>query len=142
MKKTKIHIILIGAIATFSILVAVLTIHIYMVRKPFVPDSSTIAMARLDLKEPISTEDCAQITTWLYQQPGIDHVLINKSTQIAIFSYYPTKTSADQIVGNFKKNLSFKAERFVPTEAQMKSGCPINVNSPSYIVTKYFNQLF
>jgi hypothetical protein len=142
MKSSKIKKILLGTVTIFSIFVAVLIIHIYWVTRPKSSDSSTIAMARIDIKEPISTKDCQQITTWLYQQKGIDHVLVNPSTQIAIFTYFPIKTKADIVVSNFKKSLPFKAERFVPTEAQMKSGCPINTNSPTYIVSKYLNQLF
>jgi hypothetical protein len=142
MKSSKIKKILLGTISIFSILVAVLIIHIYWVTRPKAPDNTTIAMARMDIKEPISAKDCQQIATWLYQQKGIDHVLINQSNQIAIFTYYPIKTKADVVVSNFKKSFSFKAERFVPTEAQMKSGCPINANSPTYIVSKYLNQLF
>lgn len=142
MKLKKAKKILLGAISIFSILVAILVIHIYWVTRPKAPDNSTIAMARIDIKEPISEQSSHQITTWLYQQKGVDHVLINQSTRIAIFTYYPIKTNADEIVGNLKKSLSFKVERFVPNEAQMKSGCPINANSPSYIVSKYLNQLF
>lgn len=142
MKFSKIKKVLLYTLSIFSILVAVLIIHIYWVTRPKAPDSNTIAMARLDFKEPIKANDCQQITTWLYQQKGIDHVLINQTTQIAIFTYYPIKTKADVVVSNFKKSFSFKAARFVPTEAQMKSGCPINANSPTYIVSKYLNQLF
>ena len=142
MNTKKIKEILIGTISVMGLLIAILAIHIYLVTRPKAPDAYTIAMARIDLKQNIDEQDNKKISDWLSQQDGIDHVLVNTKTQIAVFTFYPAKTSADKIVSNFKRSLTYKADRFIPTEAQLKSGCPINSNSPGYIVSKYLKQIF
>jgi len=65
----------------FLFLVLVLAVHIYWVTRPKAPDANTKIMARIDIKQPITQADADKITTWLYQQKGIDHVLVNDSRE-------------------------------------------------------------
>ena len=92
----------------FLFLVFVLAVHIYFVYRP-APDANTRVMARIDIKQQLNQDDSNKITAWLYHQKGIDHVLVNPQTRIVIFTFYPVKTSGDQIVNNFKANFPFKA---------------------------------
>lgn len=134
--------ILLYSLSIFLLLMVVLSVHIYMVTRPKAPDAYTIAMARIDIKQPINTADANYIGAWLHQQKGIDQVLVNPETDIVVFSFYPVQTTADQIVHNFKAALPYKAERFVPTAAVLQSGCPVASNSTSYIVYHFFSHLF
>lgn len=108
----------------FGILTIVLAIHIYWVTRPKTPDPHTIVMARIDIKNHLNQSDANEITTWLYQQKGVDHVLVNPKTQIAIFTFYPAKVSGDQIVHNFQTSFNYDAKRYVPTKEEMENSCP------------------
>ena len=142
MKKKVVKKILFYSISIFLLLTIVLAVHIYMVTRPKAPDAYTLAMARIDLKQPINAEDASKIGAWLHQQKGVDQVLVNPQTDIVIFSFYPVQTNANQIVHNFKTALPYKAERFVPTEAEMQSGCPVASTSASYKVYHFISHLF
>jgi hypothetical protein len=113
-----------------------------MVTRPKAPDAYTIAMARIDLKQSITSEDASKIGAWLNLQKGIDHVLVNPQTNIVVFTFYPIKTTAEQIVHDFKANLPYKAERFVPTEADLQSGCPVASTSSSFKAYNFLKHLF
>jgi hypothetical protein len=108
-----------------SLLIIVLAVHIYMVTRPKAPDAKTIAMARIDLKQNINDKDAGTISNWLYQQPGVNHVLCNKESKIVVFTFHPVQMSGNAIVEKFKSDLKYKAERFMPTKEQMQSGCPV-----------------
>jgi hypothetical protein len=118
-----------GTVFTFVFLSLVLCIHIYLVTRPKAPSANSVAMARIDIKQPINQSDAAKITGWLYTQPGVDHVLCNPTTDIVVFTFKPAQTNANAIVQNFKTALNYKAERFMPSEEEMKNGCPVMANN-------------
>jgi hypothetical protein len=128
MKKRNWKRIALAVLSVSYFLVIVLCIHIYRVTRPKAPDPGTRIMARIDIKQPVTEEDAGKITAWLYRQKGVDHVLVNPQTAIAVFTFAPVKNSADQIARDFKSSLPYKAERYLPTEAAMKSGCPAFVS--------------
>lgn len=110
---------------TAVILTAVLAVHLYsVISHKKKADSSTIAMARIDFKQPITATDAGKISAWLHQQKGVAQVLCNDSAAIAVFSYHPAATNADSIIASLKASLHYSAERFIPDQASLKSGCP------------------
>jgi len=130
-------------LSTMLLLGAVLVTHIYLVTRPKAPDAHTIAMARIDLKQAISQQEADQITAWLYSQQGIDHVLCNPQSAIVVFTFYPIKASGNDIVNNFRSNFNFKnAIRYMPTEDELKSGCPVAATSVTYKVYNYISHIF
>ena len=141
MQKRKLKRIAFAVLSVFLFLVLVLCVHIYLVTRPKAPDAHTRIMARIDIKQPITEEDAAKITSWLYSEKGVDHVVLNPQRTIAIFTFAPIKNSADQIVSDFKASLPYKAERVVPTEAQMAAGCPAMASS-TYKVYSFFKHIF
>ncbi len=126
---------------TAALLAIVLLAHIYIVTRPKAPDVHAVAMARIDLKQPISQTDAEKITGWLYQQKGIDHVLCNPSADIVVFTYMPAKTNANEVVSNFKTSLGYSAERYMPCEEDMKGGCPVMANSLQGKVYAFFKRI-
>jgi hypothetical protein len=142
MKKKMIKRFLIGTGTVLLLLVMVLAIHIYVVTRPKAPDAHTRIMARIDIRQDITRDDADKITAWLYQQKGIDHVLCNPQSDIVVFTFFPIKTSADKIVKDFKSSLPYKAERYMPSESEMKSGCPVASTSFSYKVYSFFKHTF
>ena len=139
MKKTIKKILHYGA-ATFLFLAVVLAFHIYYYYRP-APDASTKIMARIDIKQQINQAEANEIASWLCHQKGIDHVLVNPQTSIVIFTFYPVKTSGDQVVKSFKSNFNLKAERFMPSDEQLKNGCPMAASSFTYKVYKLVTKI-
>ena len=133
--------ILIWGTSVTMFLAIVLAIHIYIVTRPKT-DAYTRVMARIDIKQQINQDDANKIATWLYQQQGIDHVLINPKTDIVIFTFSPLKTTANEVVSNFKSNLNYKAERFMPTQDELANSCPVATTSVTYKVYNFFKQIF
>ena len=136
--------ILIGAGGVFLLLLIVLSIHIYIVTHSGITDPRVSAMARIDLKQSITEEDATKVGGWLYGQAGIDHVLCNAKAGIIIFSFYPVKASANQIVSNFKSNFNYpEAVRYVPSEEELKlgNGCPIAKTSITYKIFSFLKNI-
>lgn len=126
MKTTKI--LRIGAI-TLSVLVVVLFVHIYWVTRPQKIDVNSIAMARIDFKTPLTDQQGAAITEWLYAQKGVSHVLCNTKTRIAVFTFYPAQINATQLTAQLSKSMALPASRYLPSSEEMASGCPVLPNS-------------
>ena len=124
MQKRKWKRIALTVLGVFVLGVVVLTIHIYAVTRPRV-DTTTRILARMDIKQAIGQADADKITAWLYQQKGVDHVLVNPQSDIAIFSFAPVQNDADRIVANFTREMPYKALRYKPAAGEMKSGCPV-----------------
>lgn len=133
--------LLLTATITFVVLTGVLAVHLYIVTTPKAPDAGTRIMARVDFTNALTQDNANAITAWLYQQKGIDHALVNPASRIAIFTYFPVKTSADSIVSHLKTAFPFKAERIVPTEADMQAGCPVASNTAASKVLAFFKHL-
>jgi len=134
--------IALGTLSIFGLLVIVLCVHIYVVTRPKPMDAHTRAMARIDIRQPITQADADKITAWLYQQKGIDRVLVNPQSDIAVFTFFPVQTTANRIVGDFKASLPYKAERFIPSADAMKNGCPVASTSATYKVYSFFKHIF
>jgi len=132
MKKRTVKRIVLGTIACVFVLFLVLCVHIYIVMKPQAPDAHTVAMARIDFKQPISPTDADKISGWLYQQTGVSHVLCNPATNIAVFTFYPVKANADDITNRLASSLHYNAKRFVPSAKDMAGGCPVASTSFTY----------
>ena len=141
MQKRKLKRIALTVLSVFLFLVLVLCVHIYIVTRPKAPDEKTRVMVRIDIKQPITEEDAAKISNWLYMQKGVDHVLLNPQRTIAIFTFAPIKNNANQIVSDFTATLPYKAERYMPSAEEMKGGCPA-MASNSYKVISFFKNIF
>ncbi|HVU58349.1 MAG TPA: hypothetical protein VHD83_24980 [Puia sp.] len=117
--------IVLWTVSIFCVLASALAIHIYIVTRPKPVDAHTRAMARIDIRQSITQADADRITTWLYRQKGVDRVLVNPVSSIVVFTFFPIKTNASQVVSDFRTDLPYKAQRFLPTEAAVRSGCPL-----------------
>ena len=131
-----------GILSIAGLLMIVLAVHIYIVTRPKPLDANTRAMARIDIRQPITQADADKITAWLYQQKGVDHVLVNPQSNIAVFTFFPVRTTANEVVGNFKAHMPYKAERFVPGPEALKSGCPVASSSTTYKVFNWLKHIF
>jgi hypothetical protein len=121
------------------LLFAVLCTHIYIVTRPKAPDAHTLVMARIDLKQPITQQEADQITNWMYQQKGIDHVVCNYKMDNVVFTYHPVEANGNDIAQKLRESTGFKNPvRYVPTDSELKSGCPVASTSITYRVYSFF----
>lgn len=126
----------------FGCLTVVLAIHIYWVTRPKPVDAHTIVMARIDIKNSLNQQDADKIQTWLYQQKGVNHVLVNPTSKIAIFTFFPIQTSADQIVQRFQTSFNYEAKRHVPTKEELASSCPALPENVTQKISSYVKNNF
>ncbi len=122
-------------------LTIVLAIHIYLVTRPDPNKEQLRVMARIDFKQDIAPADAQKITAWLYMQKGVDHVLCNDATNIAVFTFSPEMNNANNIVKSLISSTSYKAERYTPSQEDMRSGCPVVVGSITDKVYNMFRQM-
>lgn len=141
MKKKTWKRIALAALSVFGLSILVLAVHIYIVTRPRPADASTRAMARIDIRQPVTQADADRITAWLYGQKGVDHVLVNPKTDIAVFTFFPIQTTADRIFSDFKANLPYKAERYIPSAAALKGGCPVASSSATYRIYSWLKHI-
>ena len=138
--KRKITKILLYSAGTFLFLFVVLAVHIYFVYRP-APDAYTRVMARIDIKQPITQDDANKISAFMVHQKGVDHVLVNPQTSIVVFTFFPVKTTGDQVANNFKAHFNFKADRFMPSAENLKHSCPVAASSYTYKIYKLISKI-
>jgi hypothetical protein len=142
MKTKTIKKVLLYTLSALLVLVIVLFVHIYMVYRPKAPDAYTKVMARIDIKQRITPADANKIAAWMYHQKGVDHVLVNPESDIVVFTFFPIQVNGNQIVDNFKAAFHLKADRFMPTEQQLSSGCPAGgTSSYAYKIYQIINKI-
>jgi len=143
MKKKLVKRIAIGTGSLLGLLLVVLCVHIYIVTRPRPVDPRAIVMARIDMHQDIGQQDADRITRWLDTQPGVSHTLVNPQTEIVVFTFFPARASANEIVKNFKADLHYEnAVRFMPTAAQLSGGCPAGYGRASHSLLSMVTHLF
>jgi hypothetical protein len=143
MQKKTFKKIMTATLSVFMLLVLVLGIHIYVVTRVKPPSEHTRVMARVDFKQHLDQGDADKITAWLYQQKGVDHVLVNPKSQIAIFTYFPVRADANDIVQHLRSSLNYKnAERYILTASDLSKSCPVASTSFSYKVYNTIKHIF
>ncbi|HET6254891.1 MAG TPA: hypothetical protein VFE32_12495 [Puia sp.] len=119
-----------------------LAVHIFVVTRSRA-DGHSRGMARIDLHQKIGRVDADRITAWLSRQKGVDHVLVNPGTAIAVFTYWPMKADPGQIVRAFRDSLSYSwAERYRPTTAEVQKGCPMTATPATNKIYEFIKHLF
>lgn len=62
-------------------------------------------------------------------QKGVSHVLCSTQTKIAVFTFYPAQVNATQLTAQLSKSLGIPANRYLPSNEEIASGCPVLPNS-------------
>jgi hypothetical protein len=110
--------------SVFLLGVIVLGIHIWWVTRAHI-DASSRVLARIDLNQKIGADEAGKITAWLYRQNGVEHVLVNPQTAIAIFSFAPVKNDGSRIAADLARELPYKlARRILPSKSELAGSCP------------------
>jgi hypothetical protein len=121
----------------------VLAVHVYVVTRPPRADRHSRGMARIDLHQRIDRSDADRIRRWLSVQRGVDHVLVNPGSGIAVFTYSPGLADPGAIVRMFRDSLPYsRAVRYLPAAAEMKRGCPMTETPVTNGIYEFFKRLF
>lgn len=107
---------------------AILSIHIYQVTHRKITDPNAIAMARIDFQQDFTRQDAVNYTQWFVKQSGVQNIVFNPEYKNAVFTFYPVRTNATQLVNNFSMLFKVKAKRFIPSKEEMMKGCPVASN--------------
>lgn len=134
--------IFIGLGIIVLVLSTVLGVHIYLVTRPKPIDPNMKVLARIDFQEKITSENSKNIMSFLYAQTGVDHVLVNESSKVVIFSFFPTKANANVLVMAMNKTLGTEGKRYLPSEKELMEGCPVNQESFTMKAYKGFARIF
>ena len=124
------------------LLVAAVTVHVYLVTRVRPHDEHTRILARMDFPRRLTAGDSALITTWLYGRKGVDRVLCNPAGKLVIFSFFAKKTSAGTVINDFNESMAYHVIRHLPSEAEMNMGCPFISGSLGYRMSLFFKHLF
>jgi hypothetical protein len=129
-------------LAVLGLGVVGLAVHIYVVTRPRV-DGHSRGMARIDFHQKLGQGDADRIAAWLSRQSGVDHVLVNRGTSIAVFTYWPMKANPGFIIRAFRDSLPYSgAERYLPTAAEVKKGCPMTATPVTNKIYEFVKHLF
>jgi hypothetical protein len=122
--------------------VAALGIHIYVVTRPRV-DGHSRGMVRIDLHQRLDQGDADRIAGWLRRQRGVDHVLVNRGTAIAVFTYLPGAANPGLIMRSFRDSLPYsRAERYLPGALEVSKGCPMRAAPVTNSIYEFFKHIF
>lgn len=128
------------ALGTLAVLCLVLGVHIYlMTHRP--ADPNRVAMARIDVQQALDEDAAADITQWLYAQQGVEHVLCNPVSRIAVFSYYPARVDANELAARFNRESGYAGKRYVPDAKELMKGCPLAEGGVSARITQMYNKI-
>ena len=141
MKRSLVKKIIVSACSGILLLAMILIIHIYWVYRSKTPDVNSRVLARMDIKQQLTNEDSSKITSWMYRQKGVDHVLVNPHSNIVVFTFFPVQVSGNKIVQDFKTEFPIKAERFMPTAEDLKNSCPVAASSFTYKIYKLITRI-
>jgi hypothetical protein len=129
-------------LAVLGLGVVALAAHIYVVTHGRA-DAHSRGMARIDLHQKIGRADANKIAVWLSQRKGVDHVLVNPGTEIAVFTYWPAKANPGLIIRAFRDSLPYnRAERYMPTAADIQKGCPMTATPVTNKIYEFLKHLF
>jgi hypothetical protein len=143
MKKKTIKRTLLATGAIFMCLVLVLCVHVYLMTRPKAPDAKTVVLARIDLRQPVTPQQAADITAWMYRQKGVNHAMCSATMDNVVFTYKAIENNADDITAAFKAATGFaNAARYIPTEKDLQGSCPVASTSVTYKLCSYFRHLF
>ena len=141
MKKRKWKKIALWSVSVFVALVILLAGHIWWVMRPHI-DARTRVMARIDLHQRIGRADVEKIKSWLYRQKGVQYVLVNPASDIAVFSFAPLQNDGNRIVAAFRAQSGYaQVRRYLPVADANAGGCPVAATSFSYSVYSFMKRV-
>jgi hypothetical protein len=131
--KKKIIKIAAWSLSIVFVLFVVLVVHIYQVTKPVHYDNNDIQLSRIDFKQEIDSTQASEIKHFVAGLPGIENVMFNQHDGTLVYGYNQNQQNSENVYNKLMSFGNYKAQRFMPTEAQLASGCPVGKNKNSFV---------
>lgn len=144
MKKKTILKIAAWTASVFVILLAVLVIHIYMVTSKPKDNLPLSQLSRIDFKQPLSQAQSDEIKGYVASLEGVESTYFNQQNGILVYTYQVGKQTSANVFEQLMKHGSYKAERYIVTEAMLQNGCPMGAGKNTFTghLTRYISNMF
>lgn len=133
MKKRSVIKFLLWTSGIALLLFIVLVVHIYMVTKPVKYDNADLQLARIDFRQELDSAEAATVQHTVKAMPGIVNVFLNRHDRTLVYGYRQGKQTSEEVYNTLMRSGNYKAERFVLSEAQKSSGCPVMQGKGSFL---------
>lgn len=132
MRKKTILQISTAALGFSLLLFVVLCVHLYGIAKKRDEQKGNLTqLSRIDFKESIDSTNALKIKNFVGSMPHVKGTYFNIPAGLLVYGYTPgtleTQTVFDEVM-NFT-NHKYKAERYVVSAEQMKTGCPAGMDN-------------
>ncbi len=109
-----------------------LAIHLFLIQKSK-ENQKVFAMGRIDFKAQTSQENLNGIREYTASINGINNAIYNSQERILVFIYEPKIVDAEMVLRKVKHHSKAVATRYISSETELKSGCPVDLNKFSFI---------
>lgn len=135
--------IIVWSIGIFAFLLTALVVHILISTQTVRNDDRVRQLSRIDFKEPVDSLTAIKIKNTINAMEGVDGSFFNIQQGTFVFIFYPKQQSTEAIFNKVMSLGNFKAERYMPSDANAAAGCPVmDKSSFLYRVGVYFSNLF
>lgn len=142
MKKNILKQIVITLSLTVLVCTGILVVHIYSATHKQQTPLANKQLSRIDFLEPIDSVDALNIRYQVASMPGVESTYFNHASNILVYTYAPDKQTSAAVFENLLKTCNYKAKRYVVSQEELASGCPIgNHNSFTGKVSAYITAL-
>lgn len=132
MKKKIIVRIAASIIGVTFLLFVVLCVHLYGIAKKRDAEKGNLTqLTRIDFKEPIDSANALKVKNFVGSMPEVKGTYFNIPAGLLVYGYTPGTLKTEDVfekVMNFTEH-KFKAERYIVTAEQMKTGCPAGMDN-------------
>lgn len=132
MKKKIIIRIAASIVGITFILFGVLCVHLYGIAKRLDAEKGNLTqLSRIDFKEPIDSANALKVKNFVGSMPKVKGTYFNIPAGLLVYGYAPGTMKPQDVfdqVMNFTGH-KFKAERFIVSAEQMKTGCPAGMDN-------------
>ncbi|MBI3234217.1 MAG: hypothetical protein HYZ42_09280 [Bacteroidetes bacterium] len=144
MKNKKVKKILLWSGSVTLFLFIVLVIHILMVTKPVKYDNNNLQLSRIDFKQDIDSVEAGKIRHFVANLPGVNNAMFNIKDRNLVYGYMTGEQNSEDVYKQLMAFGNYKAERFIVSEEQLNSGCPIvaDRSSLNYRFYSYIYKIF
>ncbi len=113
-------------------LLASLAIHLFLINKAK-ENQKVFAMGRIDFKAQTAQENLTGIREYTASINGISNAIYNSQERVLVFIYEPKIVDAEMVLNKVKNHSKALATRYISSETELKSGCPVDLNKFSFI---------
>lgn len=114
-------------LATATLLVVVLIVHLVIVIKPL--PNENLQLSRIDFNKPLSDDEATKIVSTIKNVDGVSFTHVNKEDGILVYSHDNKKVNSASAYNYFASHYEGSSTKFVVSEASLQGGCPAKIEN-------------